>query len=131
VLSTVQGVRAPVARASTRDHLAASQAGCGAEAGPRRRLACPLTAYRTFHALHAPHGPLVFGADEPDTTGYPAWAACPCWAAWERWISLAEVLGDLDAGDHRRVAGGDVAHGRRPSTERRGRRTCLGWVGPS
>jgi hypothetical protein len=59
----------------------------------------PLIAYRAFHATHAPHGPLVFGADEPTATGYRAWAACPCGASWERWVSVAEAAGDLDAGD--------------------------------
>jgi hypothetical protein len=58
-----------------------------------------LTAYRAFHATHAPHGPLVFGADEPTTTGYCVWAACPCGAAWERWVSVAEVVADLDPAD--------------------------------
>jgi hypothetical protein len=52
-----------------------------------------LTAYRTFHATHAPHGPLVFGADEPAATGYRVWAACPRGAAWEWWVSVAEVVG--------------------------------------
>jgi hypothetical protein len=44
-------------------------------------------------------GPLVFGADEPTTTGYCVWAACPCGAAWERWVSVAEVVADLDPAD--------------------------------
>jgi hypothetical protein len=35
----------------------------------------------------------------PTTTGYRVWAACPCGASWERWVSVAEVLADLDAGD--------------------------------
>src|SRR5262249_29945422 len=56
-----------------------------------------------FHATHAPHGPLVFGADEPTTTGYRVLAACPCGAASEWWVSLAEVLGDLEAGYLRRL----------------------------
>jgi hypothetical protein len=30
----------------------------------------PLTAYRAFYATHAPHGPLVFGADEPTATAH-------------------------------------------------------------
>jgi len=38
-------------------------------------------AYRAFDATHAPHGPLVFGADEPTATGYRVWADCPCGAA--------------------------------------------------
>jgi hypothetical protein len=58
-----------------------------------------LTAYRAFHAIHAPHGPLAFGAEEPTATGYRVWAACPCGASWEWWVSLAEVVGDLDTGD--------------------------------
>jgi len=57
-----------------------------------------LTTYRAVHATHAPHGPLVFGVDEPATTGYHVWAACPCGAAWERWIRLAELLGVLGVG---------------------------------
>jgi hypothetical protein len=39
----------------------------------------------------------------PTTTGYRVWAACPCGASWERWVSVAEVLADLDAGDLWRV----------------------------
>jgi len=46
---------------------------------------------------------LVFGADEPTITGYSVWAACPCGASWQRWISVAEVIGDLDPGDLWRV----------------------------
>jgi hypothetical protein len=62
-----------------------------------------LTGYRAFHSLHAPHGPLVFGADEPTATRYRAWAACPCGAAWEWWVSVAEAIADLDVGDAWRV----------------------------
>jgi hypothetical protein len=41
----------------------------------------------------------VFGADEPTVTGYLVWAACPCGASWEWWVSVAEVVGDLASGD--------------------------------
>jgi len=58
-----------------------------------------LAAYRAFHATHAPHGRLVFGPDEPTTTGSRVWAACPCGAAWEGWVSVAEVIADLEPGD--------------------------------
>src|SRR5262249_37562271 len=62
-----------------------------------------LAAYRAFHATHAPHGPLMFGTDAPTTTGYRVWAACPCGASGERWVSVAEALADLEPGDLRRV----------------------------
>ena len=64
----------------------------------------PLIAYRAFHATtHALHGPLVFGTDEPTCTGYLVWAACPCGAAWEWWVSVAEAVADLEPGDLWRV----------------------------
>jgi len=62
-----------------------------------------LTAYRAFHATRAPHGPLVVGADEPTGTGYLVWASCPCGAVWEWWVSVAEVVADLNVGDLLRV----------------------------
>jgi len=76
-----------------------------------------VTAYRAFHATHAPHGPLVFGADEPTTTGYRVLAACPCGAAWEWWVSLAEVLGDLEAGYLRRLLAETEPVGAAPSRD--------------
>jgi len=64
-----------------------SEATCLAVQGPDgfdrrclvRMTSSALAAYRVFHATHAPHGPLVFGADEPALTGYRAWAASPLW----------------------------------------------------
>ena len=41
----------------------------------------------------------MFGADEPTPTGYLVCAACLCGAAWERWVSVAEVIAELDPGD--------------------------------
>jgi len=32
-------------------------------------------------------------------TGYLVWAACPCGGSWEWWVSVAEVIGDLDVDD--------------------------------
>src|SRR5204863_6745814 len=79
----------------------------GVESEPRSRAdrmtASALTAYRVFHASHARHGPLLFGADEPIATGYRVWAAYPCGASWDWWVSVAEVVRDLDPGDLRRV----------------------------
>ena len=46
------------------------------------------TACRAFHGTKAPHG---------------GWAACPCGAAPAWWISVAEVLADLDPGELLRV----------------------------
>jgi len=40
-----------------------------------------LTASRVFHVTHAPHGRLVFGADQPASTGYRVWTACSYGAA--------------------------------------------------
>ena len=53
-------------------------------------------AYRIFFAAHAPHGPLLFDADEPTATGYDIWAVCVCGAEWSRWVSITDVLADAD-----------------------------------
>ena len=54
-------------------------------------------AYRIFFAAHAPHGPLLFDADEPTATGYDIWAVCVCGAEWSRWVSIAGILENAGA----------------------------------
>src|SRR5204863_5349482 len=55
----------------------------GVESEPRSRAdrmtASALTAYRVFHASHARHGPLVFGADEAHRHRLPRVGRLPLW----------------------------------------------------
>ena len=50
-----------------------------------------LAAYCAFQAALTAHGPLLVSVDEPSETGDQVWAARPCGAEWERYVTLAEV----------------------------------------